>query len=268
MLFFPAASLSRWLEKLMKRSFSTYATLGLAAVATACSGGSGSTSSNTSTGTQQGALAQVALMDAPPEGVTAVKLTVASMQVHVVPGSLATDAGSDDADAGAVETDAGEALDPSADAGTVTDDGGSAEVAPPEEVDDDGEGSWVTLDVDRTIDLVQHQGETAADILGQLQLPAGKITQLRLVLDTSVPENNVATLNGVDCNLDTKRVSKQGVKLNHVFKAFESKAHGTVHLWVDFDLEKSLKANKDGCFDLEPQLRLAHAKMDDQDVDL
>jgi hypothetical protein len=245
----------------MKRSISKLASVGLVAAATACAGGTSTPSSTT--GTQQGALAQLALMDAPPEGVTSVRVTVASMQVHVVRADTTADAGevTDESDAGVATNEQG--LEPD-DSGSIDSDAGEA---PPVEREDD-DGGWVTLDVNRTIDLVQHQGETAAEILGQLQLPAGKITQLRLVLDTSAPENNVATLNGANCALDTKRVNRNGVKINHVFKAFESKPNGTVHVWVDFDLEKSLKANKAGCFDLLPQLRLAHAKMGEQDVEL
>jgi hypothetical protein len=172
--------------------------------------------------------ADLYLHDAPPAGVSAVKVTVASMQVHV---------------AGTEEAKNGDPGDNS--------------------IDDDGK--WESLSVNRTIDLMQHQGESAAEVLGQLSLPEGKITQLRLVLDTS--GTNVATLNGTDCPLDTSKVAKKGIKINHVFKAFESKAKQKHQIYVHFDLDASLKSTM-GCFELDPVLKLEHVKTDGKDDDL
>lgn len=83
------------------------------------------------------------LMDAPPPGVTSVRLHVASMTVHVIDKSQGK---KDEADGV------------------------------------DGE-KWRRLRVDRAIDLVQYQGERAATLLGTLSLPLGKVTQIRLHLD-------------------------------------------------------------------------------------
>lgn len=174
----------------------------------------------------EGSTAELNLMDAPPEGVTSVRLTVAAMQVHVVPTAEAPDS-ADPADAS---------------------------------IDDDDK--WVSLSVDRQIDLVLHQGETAADKLGELPLPEGKITQIRLILDTSTPDKNVATLRGNDCNLDVTKVAKKGIKIPHAFKAFESQAGKRHHVWVDFELDKSLK-EKGSCLELEPKLKLHKVKLDD-----
>jgi hypothetical protein len=170
------------------------------------------------------------LMDAPPEGVTAVKLTVAAMQLHVVPGK----------------------------------DGPSSSSAADDDSIDDHEDAWRSLTVGRQIDLVQHQGETAADVLGELGLPEGKITQIRLVLDTSEPANNVATFRGADCTLDVAKVAKKGIKIPHAFKAFQARADGRTSVWVDFELDKSLKSSGD-CFELEPKLKLHKVKLDDDD---
>lgn len=173
------------------------------------------------TGCGGGSTAELRLMDAPPEGVTAVKITVDSMQVHV--------AGDDE--------------------------------------EEDGEAGWETLAVGKTIDLVQHQGESAAEVLGQLELPEGKITQIRLVIDTSAPGNNTATLNGTDCELDVSKVDVKGVKIIHPFKAFPSEAGGEIEVLVDFRLDESLKP-AGSCFVLEPRLHLDKVKVDGETVEL
>jgi hypothetical protein len=164
------------------------------------------------------------LMDAPPDGVTAVHITVAAMQVHV--------AGLD-----------------------------APDTADPNDASIDDDGRWSSLQVGRRIDLVAHQGESAADVLGQLPLPEGKITQLRLVLDTAQPEANVATLRGVDCVLDVTKVARKGIKINHPFKAFTSEAGRSYDVLMDFELDKSLKPKGD-CFELEPKLKLHKVKRD------
>ena len=173
-------------------------------------------------GCGESSTAELRLMDAPPAGVTSVKIYVASMQVHVDDKSKTSS----------------------------TLDG----------IDDDQK--WHSLSVNKTIDLVQHQGETAALVLGQLGLPVGKITQIRLLLDTTKP--NTATLNGVVCNLDTSKVAQKGIKINHVFKAFESKNGAKHDIWVDFKLDESLKP-AGNCFELEPKLKLHKVKTDGKD---
>lgn len=161
-------------------------------------------------------------MDAPPAGVTAVKIWVAAMQVHVDTKEKAMSADPNDAS-----------------------------------IDDDGK--WHSLTVNRSIDLVQHQGETAADVLGQLELPEGKVTQVRLVIDTAKP--NVATRGGVDCDLDTSRVAEKGIKLNHVFKAFSTKLGAKQEILVDFDLGTSM-IESGACYVLAPKLELRKVKTD------
>lgn len=172
-----------------------------------------------------GATAELRLMDAPPEGVTAVKIHVASMQVHV-------------------------------------DDKDKAKDADPADTSIDADGKWQTLAVDKQIDLVAHQGEDAAAVLGQLDLPEGKITQIRLVLDTSKP--NVATYDGADCSLDLSKIAPSGIKISHVFKALDP-AGGEAQIWVDLELDKAL-TKKGDCFQLESKLKLHKVKVDGSDV--
>lgn len=182
-----------------------------------------------------GSTATLKLMDATKDSVSKVEITIASMQVHVVK--------SDDSKTQADPADA--SID---DATTAT----------------DGETyGWQSLAVNQKIDLLAHVGEGAAATLGDLKLPEGKITQIRLVLDTTAG-NNVATkkADGTTCNLGTEKVAKKGIKINHVFKAFQSKDNAKHDVIVDFDVEDSLKENQDGCWDLEPKLKLVKVKTD------
>lgn len=155
------------------------------------------------------------LMDAPPAGVTSVVVHVASVQVHV--------------------DDKGKSL---------------AEDASSTAIDKDGK--WQTLAVNKSIDLVKAQGETAAVKLGTLGLPEGKITQIRLLLDSAQP--NTATANGKTCNLDLSKV-KDGIKINHVFKALDTGVDQNHQAWLDFRLDEALQASGD-CYLLKPVLKL------------
>lgn len=172
--------------------------------------------------------AEFRLMDAPPPGVTSVKIHVLAIHAHV--------------------------------------DDKSAKDADPTDAKIDDSAKWVVLGVGRTIDLVAHQGESAADVLGKLNLPDGKITQIRLVVDTI--KAGTATFNGKDCALDMTKVAKKGIKINHVFKAFETGVEKHHIVWVDFELDNSMKDDKKGCFELEPKLKLHKVKRDGVDVAL
>lgn len=172
--------------------------------------------------------AEFRLMDAPPVGVTSVKIHVLAIHAHV--------------------------------------DDKTAKDADPADTKIDDSSKWVTLGVGRTIDLVAHQGESAADVLGKLNLPDGKITQIRLIVDTT--KAGTATVAGKDCQMDMAKVAKKGIKINHVFKAFETGANKHHVVWVDFELDKSMNDDKKGCFELEPKLKLHKVKRDGVDVAL
>jgi hypothetical protein len=166
------------------------------------------------------------IMDAPPQGVTAVTIVVATIDVHV-----------EDAD--------------------------KAKDADPTDTSIDKDNKWQSLTLDQEIDLVIHQGEAAAELLGELPLPQGKITQIRLLLDLTKPQT--VTQNGVDCAMDTSQVPPTGIKISHPFKAFDSKNGIKNEMLVDFDLADSMKASA-GCFRLEPVLKLVKVKADGADV--
>ncbi len=179
------------------------------------------------------ASAELKLMDAPPAGVTSVKIAVKSMQVHVSGKEVTKD-------------------------------------ADPNDTSIDADNKWRILPVGKTIDLVAAQGENAAQTLGQLGLPDGKITQIRLLLDTSKPENNTMVRDGASCNLDVSKVDTKGIKISHPFKALATKLGGKHQVWVDFLLDKSLKdsGKKGDCMILEPVLKLHKVKTDGKDETL
>jgi hypothetical protein len=162
--------------------------------------------------------------DAPPADVAAVRLTIAALQVHVAASGDKSD------DSAGIDTD----------------------------------GRWTVLTVGHEIDVASLQGEANASHLGVTALPPGKITQIRLLLDTSKPEfNRVVRKDGTICNLDVSKVSKNGIKINHPFKAFDAAATGHHELWVEMPLDEALKAGKTGeCYTLEPVLKLKKVKRD------
>jgi hypothetical protein len=172
------------------------------------------------------------LYDAAPAGVTAVNVWVKSMDVHV-----------DTGDTAARETDSRDPADTTIDA----------------------DDSWVSLEVGKSIDLLEHQGQTAAEVLGQVTLPDGKVTQLRLVIDPAQP-NTAAFQDGTTCDLDTTLVARTGIKINHVFKAFQTTS-GHAEVFVHFDLDHSLVAT-DTCFSLRPVLKLENVERHGKRVDL
>ena len=175
-----------------------------------------------------GSTAILKVMDAPPQGVTAVKVFVASADVHVVDADKAKD-------------------------------------ADPTDTTIDKDDKWQTLELNQEIDLMAHQGEGAAALLGELPLPQGKITQIRLLLDTTQPQ--AVTQNGVDCAMDVSQVPPTGIKINHPFKAFDSKDGTKTEILMDFDVAESLKASG-SCFRLEPVIKLVKVKADGEDVEI
>lgn len=167
------------------------------------------------------------LTDAPPDvaALDKVEVTLSSVSVHV-------------------------AQDDAADDGTA--DQGSGK----DTVEDDGADSgWVTVtDRGGTFDLLALQNDVTAPI-GEVEIPAGKITQIRLHIDEA--GRNVVTLkDGTECPMDLSKVNKNGIKINHPFKALEPSQDGTLHVVVDFDLKESVDQAGDCSFKLNPVIKI------------
>jgi len=180
---------------------------------------------------------KVELTDAPPDMATLehVLVTLSRVEVHVAGG----DADDDDEDG---------------------DDGKSS--AKDASGDDDGEGSgWRTVAAPAgTFDLVALQNDVRAK-LGELELPSGKITQIRLFIALD-GTNQVVLASGETCALDLSAVPPTGVKINHPFKALDVEDSSELRLVVDFDLKSSLDQTGSCSFALKPVIKLKHVEKD------
>jgi hypothetical protein len=132
----------------------------------------------------------------------------------------------------------------------------------------DADGGWseIVLSPARRVDLLTLQNGVLED-LGQTQLPAGKYTQLRLVLapnDTTNPlANSVVPTGGTETALTTPSGQQSGLKLNVDIDVAADKIADVV---LDFDACKSVvKRGNSGQYNLKPVIsvvpRLSDAGM-------
>lgn len=119
----------------------------------------------------------------------------------------------------------------------------------------DGDGGWseIVLNPARRIDLLTLSNGVLED-LGQTSLPAGKYTQLRLVLadnSASAPfANSVVPSGGAEVALDTPSAQQSGLKMNVNIDVPANKVADVV---LDFDACKSVvKRGNSGRYNLKP----------------
>lgn len=85
-------------------------------------------------------------------------------------------------------------------------------------------------------------------LLGTATLPAGHISQMRLVLGN----NNSIVVNGVSHPLSTPSAQQSGLKFNiHQDLA----VNGSYDIWIDFDAAKSIVEKGNGDYSLKPVIR-------------
>ena len=119
--------------------------------------------------------------------------------------------------------------------------------------DKEDDSKWQTVEPRAgRIDLMALQNDVR-QTLGELDLPGGKITQIRLFIDES-GENKVIQKDGQSCDLDLASVDKSGLKINHPFKAID--ADERVRVIVDFDLKESIDQEGDCSYSLKPVIKL------------
>ncbi len=174
------------------------------------------------------------LTDAPPAAsdVAHVYVSLNHVDVHVA-GDDSKDEASDDGD----------------DAGTAGADDGASEAG------------WRTVTPKAgTFDLVALRNDVRA-ALGELDLPNGKITQIRLFMDVA-GRNDVVLASGETCPLDLSSVPPTGIKINHPFKALDVTDSSKLNLVVDFDLDESLSQTAACSFTLRPVIKLKHVEKD------
>jgi hypothetical protein len=175
---------------------------------------------------------KVELTDAPPDAASLahVEVTLSRIEVHV--------AGTDDDD---------------------DDEAGDKDKSSSEK-DDDGAGWRTVATHGGTFDLVALQNDVRAT-LGTLELPDGKITQIRLFIDAN-GKNQVELKSGEICALDLDAVPPNGIKINHPFKALDVEASDKLTLVVDFDLKESLDQTGTCAFALKPVIKLKRVDRD------
>jgi len=106
----------------------------------------------------------------------------------------------------------------------------------------------------RRIDLLK-LGNGVLEELGQLQVPAGRYAQLRLVLaanGSSTPANSVVPTDGEETALDISAVEKSGIAVAHSFSVTEDKVTDVL---FDFDACRSVAPSGEAGYLLRPAVK-------------
>jgi hypothetical protein len=135
---------------------------------------------------------------------------------------------------------------------TDTEDGSSRDRS----IDD---GWKVVLATRQEFDLMALRNDVTAT-LGELDLPAGKITQIRLFIDEE-GKNEVVRKDGRRCALDLRAVEKRGIRINHPFKALDVPAGKVQEITVDFDLDESVHRDGDCAYRLHPVIKIKRSRL-------
>lgn len=118
------------------------------------------------------------------------------------------------------------------------------------------DGGWTDIAVPSTpINLLNLTNGVLAT-LGTVTLPAGKYTQIRLVLDANTGNNmanNVIPTGGTKQNLDTPSAVQSGIKLNGQFEVLAGQQADIV---LDFDACKSVLTKGNGKYALKPVIKM------------
>jgi len=110
-------------------------------------------------------------------------------------------------------------------------------------------GGWVTVPaiVPGVYNLLDFRNGMDT-LLCQAVLPAGKISQMRLILG----DNNSVVVDGTSYPLSTPSAQQSGLKFNiHQDLA----VNGSYNIWIDFDAGKSIVAQGNGGYSLKPVVR-------------
>lgn len=123
--------------------------------------------------------------------------------------------------------------------------------------DTDSGWSEVVLTPEKRVDLLTLTNGVLEE-LGQTSLPAGKYTQLRLVLADNTPAaplaNSVVPTGGAETALDTPSAAQSGLKLN---VDIDVPAGQLADFVIDFDACKSVvRRGNSGRFNLKPVIRV------------
>ena len=124
---------------------------------------------------------------------------------------------------------------------------------PPNPPPPDDEGGWVTI-FSGAVSLDLLQPGSVETFLASATVPAGKITQIRLVLADAVWVEDGRT-QPVTCPSCTQT----GLKIVTMGKVVVPQG-GTLHITLDFDRDHSVRAEKDG-YRLDPVVKIARTSV-------
>ena len=112
----------------------------------------------------------------------------------------------------------------------------------------EGNSGWISLDIKKGIYDIRKLTNGIDTLMGTVELPAGKIQQIRLVLG---PDNSVK-VNGQVYDLVTPSAQSSGLKLNLHADLSEGI---TYKILLDFDAGKSIVMRGNGSYSLKPVIR-------------
>jgi hypothetical protein len=143
---------------------------------------------------------------------------------------------------------------------------------------DDSSKHWEQVSsTENTFDLMTVRND-ATKPLGDLAVPAGKITQIRLKLKGTAAEGSdkyriagaVEEANGTVCDLIVPASAiNPGVKIEGVFKAMKIEASGKAHAVISLKLKDSEKLSGTGtcAYRLNPVLKVKKFELEDESGD-
>jgi len=113
---------------------------------------------------------------------------------------------------------------------------------------DDSTGGWKSLEVNAGVYNLLDFRDGMDTLLATIELPAGHVSQMRLVLG----DENRLLVNGEDHDLDTPSAQQSGLKFN-----IDADLVGGIlyTLWIDFDAGRSIVKKGNGKYSLKPVIR-------------
>ncbi|HEY9044245.1 MAG TPA: DUF4382 domain-containing protein [Ohtaekwangia sp.] len=112
----------------------------------------------------------------------------------------------------------------------------------------DQDSGWKTLDIKPGVYNILKLTNGLDTLLGTLELPAGRVSQVRLVLG----DNNSVKIDGETKLLETPSAQQSGLKLNVQADLIEGV---TYRLTLDFDAARSIVTKGNGGYSLKPVIR-------------
>jgi hypothetical protein len=112
----------------------------------------------------------------------------------------------------------------------------------------EGNSGWVSLDIEEGVYDILKLTNGIDTLLGAIELPAGRIEQVRLILGS----NNSVTIDSTIYDLGTPSAQQSGLKINLHADLTEGI---TYTILLDFDAARSIVNRGNGTYSLKPVIR-------------